>query len=105
MTACLLVRARIIDVAVKDAFDRWYHEDHLPRAQVAFGAARAWRAWSETDPLVHYAFYEYDDSAELRRLMASEVLRGFVAEFDRAWGDKVIRERDCIEVMQTIGTR
>ena len=28
-----------------------------------------------------------------------------VAEFDRAWGNKVMRTRDFVEVIQTVGAR
>lgn len=104
MTASLLVRARLLDPTVKEAFDRWYQEDHLPRAFAAFGAKQAWRAWSAEDGLVHYACYEYDDAAALHAVKNSPELRRFVAEFDRAWGNKVVRERDYIQVVQAVGT-
>ena len=61
MTACFIVRAMVIDGTVKNAFDRWYQEEHLADAHKAFNARRASRGWSEVDPNIHYAVYEFDD--------------------------------------------
>jgi len=87
---------------IEDAFDRWYGEEHLPDALKAFGARRAWRGWSDADASVHYAFYEFEDAARARAIEGSEALRKLVAEFDRAWGDKVKRSRDIVEAVQTV---
>jgi hypothetical protein len=104
MSACFIVRAQVVDASVKEAFDRWYQDEHLPDAMKGFGARRAWRGWSEVDASVHYAVYEFDDPARLRALPGSETMKGLVAEFDRAWGDKVVRSRDVVRVTQRIGS-
>ena len=103
MSAAFIVRAQVVDASMKDAFDRWYQDEHLPDAQKAFGAQRAWRGWSEVDPSVHYAVYEFDDIAKLRALPGSAAMKELVAEFDRAWGKKVVRTRDSVDVVQRIG--
>jgi len=103
MTACFIVRAQVIDATVEDDFDRWYQNEHLPDAVKAFGARRAWRGWSDVDASVHYAFYEFDDPARARAIPGSDALKRLVAEFDRAWGDKVKRSRDIVEAIQTVG--
>jgi hypothetical protein len=51
MSACFIVRAQVVDASVKDAFDRWYQDEHLPEAVTGFGAQRAWcashvRSWA-----------------------------------------------------------
>ena len=51
---------------------------------------------------MHYAFYEFDDAERARAVTGSEALARLVAEFDRAWGDKVRRSRDIVEAVQTI---
>jgi hypothetical protein len=104
MTAHLIVRAEVLDSAVKGAFDRWYQNDHLPDCVKAFGARRAWRGWSEAAAWVHYAVYEFEDVGQVRAILGSEALKAQAAEFDRAWGDKVRRSREVVEVTQTIGT-
>jgi hypothetical protein len=103
MSAFFIVRARVVDASVKEAFDRWYRDEHLPDAKKAFGAKSAWRGWSEVDASVHYAVYEFDDISRLRALPGSEALKVLVAEFDRVWGEKVVRSRDIVEVVQRIG--
>ncbi len=41
MTAYFIVRAQVVDAAVKDDFDRWYQHEHLPDALKGFNARRA----------------------------------------------------------------
>ena len=103
MTACFIVRAQIIDASVKSAFDEWYQNEHLPDAREAFNARRAWRGWSEVDASVHYAVYEFDDAAAARAIPDSDALKRMVVEFDRAWGEKITRSRDILDIIQTVG--
>ena len=100
MTALFMVRAQIADEQMKGAFDRWSHDEHLPDALKAFGARRAWRGWGE-DPLVHYAWYEFEDLARARAILGSDALERLVADFDRAWGTKVARSRDFVTIVQS----
>jgi len=102
MTACFIVRAQVVDMEVKDAFDRWYQDEHLLDALEAFKARRAWRGWSEVDVDVHYAVYEFDDVAAARAIPESDALKRLAVEFDRAWGDKVTRSREIVDVIQSI---
>lgn len=104
MTAFFTVRAQVAKTVSKDEFDRWYQNEHMPDALKAFNARRAWRGGSDVDSSVHYAFYEFDDVASVRAIQGSDALKHLVAEFDRAWGDKVTRSRDIVDVIQTIGT-
>jgi hypothetical protein len=63
--AYFAVRAEVPE-ADRAKFDHWYETDHLPSALRVFGARRAWRCWSKSDPGVHVAFYEFDRSRRLR---------------------------------------
>jgi hypothetical protein len=102
MTAYFVVRAKVADPDLKDDFERWYRQEHLPDAQKGFNSRRAWRGWSAVEPLVHYAYYEFDDVAQVRAIQSSEVLKSLVAEFDRVWGNRVTRTRDVVEVVHTL---
>ncbi len=95
---CLMVRAVLAEAEDRPRFDRWYETEHLPQAMAAFGAARAWRAWSRTAPGVHYAFYEFPTLAAAEALADSPGLRALIAEFDQVWGDRVTRSREILEV-------
>jgi hypothetical protein len=103
MNAFFIVRAQVADATLKGDFDRWYQEEHLPDAAKAFNALRAWRGWSDIDASLHYAVYEFKDVADVRAIQGSDALKRLVAEFDRVWGDRVKRNRDIVEVLQTIG--
>ncbi len=103
MTAYFMVRAQVVDQTVRDAFDRWYRDEHLPDALAGFKARRAWRGWSAVDASVHHAFYEFDDLASAQAIQGSDTLKRLIGEFDRLWGDRVTRSRDFVEVIQAIG--
>jgi hypothetical protein len=101
MTAYLIVRAEV-DPSVKSPFDTWYQNEHLPDAFKAFEVISAKRGWSSVDPDVHIAFYEFPDLAAAEALMSSDILREFIAEFDRHWAGKVERTREVVEFSQKI---
>ena len=101
MSALFIVRAQV-DPSVRDAFDRWYRDEHLPDALKAFKAKRAWRGGSDTDASVHYAFYEFEDLARARAIPGSAEIKALIAEFDRMWGNKVTRARDVLDVVQAL---
>lgn len=97
MQAWLVVRA-IVAEADRLAFDTWYRTEHLPDAIKAFGAQRGWRAWSRSDPSVHYAFYQFPDVATAEAIDSSPAIRTLVAAFDARWGSRVTRTREIIAV-------
>jgi hypothetical protein len=101
-TALLMVRAELADAADRPAFDRWYQSEHLPDAVRVFQAVGAWRCWSETDPSVHYAFYQFADVEAAQAVLRSDGMRGLIAEFDRAWGARVRRSRDILHQVQSL---
>jgi hypothetical protein len=97
---CFVVRAEVPDEAARERFDHWYSTDHLPWAIKVFGAQRGWRCWSRSDPAVHYAFYEFADVGHAQALIGSEKIKPLVADFDRVWGDRVVRRREVLEIVQ-----
>ena len=72
--------------------------DHLPWAGRAFGAARAQRYWSRSDPAVHIALYEFTDLAAARHATRAEVMAPLIADFDKSWPTGTSRSRDYIEL-------
>ena len=65
--AVFVVRATVTDAAERAAFDQRYREVHLPDAIRSFGARKAWRFWSLSDPALHLAMYEFEDVDALER--------------------------------------
>ena len=95
--AYLMVRAVLAEAADRPRFDRWYETEHLPEAVAGFRAQRGWRCWSQTNPVVHYAFYEFADLARAQAALDSAELKALVAEFDRVWDSRVTRSREVLE--------
>lgn len=101
MTAFLIVRAEVPE-ADRDAFDRWYENEHLPDAVKAFKSISATRGWSDVEPGVHMAFYEFPDLARVRAVASSDEIKDMIKEFDRNWQDRVQRSREIVEIKQKL---
>ena len=86
-----VVRATVTDPAKRQAFDAWYSREHLPDALKSFGAVKAWRYWSLTDPSLHHAMYQFSDQTALDR-----------ANFDRDWPG-VTRTREALVLAEELG--
>ena len=94
MTAYLMVRAEVADPALRPRFDEWYEQEHLRDAREGLGAVRAWRGWSRVEPAVHYAFYEFPDAGRANEALGCAAMKALKAEFDRAWGTRIVRTRE-----------
>ena len=101
MTAYLIVRAQV-DPSVRDQFDTWYQNEHLPDAAKAFSPLSAKRGWSKLEDSVHIAFYEFSSLAAANEIMASDKIAALIDEFDRHWQGKVTRTREVVEFIQKI---
>jgi hypothetical protein len=97
------VRAVVAGAADRASFDRWYRDEHLPDAVKAFDARAAWRGWSQTDPAVHCAFYQFDSVEAVDAVQDGSAIKALIAEFDRCWNGKVTRTREVIGVAQRLG--
>ena len=93
--AYFIVRATVTDPAKRAAFDAWYSREHLPDAVKSFGAEKAWRYWSLTDPALHHAMYQFADEAALDRATKGENISRLVADFNRDWPE-VTRTRELL---------
>jgi hypothetical protein len=99
--AFFVVRATVSDPAKRSAFDAWYSREHLPDAVKSFGALKAWRYWSATDPSVHHAMYQFTDQAALDRAVGGPELKRLVADFDRDWPG-VPRTREALVLAEEL---
>lgn len=100
--ACFVVRATVSDPAKRTAFDAWYSREHLPDALKSFGAEKAWRHWSLTDPSLHLATYQFADQASLERAVNSVDMKRLVADFNRDWPE-VTRTREVLVLAEELG--
>ena len=79
----------------EDAFNRWYDEDHMPKALNRFTGVISGRRYKITDGEDGYnylAIYEFESQEKMTETMKSEALQGLIKEFDAAFGE-VNRER------------
>ena len=97
-----VVRATVPDAGKRAAFDDWYRREHLPQAMDAFGAEKSWRCWSESDPSVHQATYQFADRAALDRAVNSGRMQQLVADFDRDWPG-IVRTREIFRLAEEAG--
>ena len=100
--AFFVVRATVADPAKRAAFDDWYHREHLPDAVKVFGAAKAWRLWSTSDPSLHQASYQFADQAALDRAVNGDEMKRLIADFNRDWPD-VTRTREIMVLAEEWG--
>ena len=100
--ALFVVRATVSDASKRAAFDTWYSREHLPDAVKSFGAEKAWRYWSLTDPALHLAMYRFVDAAALDRATKGENMSRLVADFNRDWPD-VTRTREVLVLTEEFG--
>jgi hypothetical protein len=95
--AHLIVRSKLASFADRRAFDDWYRLERLRDAVKGFRAGRGWSSWSRTNPLVHFAVYEFSTTDEAEAALDSPEFTQLVAEFDRVWGTRVTRTREIFE--------
>jgi hypothetical protein len=100
--AVFVVRATVSDASKRQAFDAWYSREHLPDAVKSFGATKAWRYWSFSEPSLHQAMYQFPDKAALERAINSEDMKRLIADFNRDWPD-VTRTREMLVLAEEFG--
>ena len=101
MSATLIVRS-IVPSEMREAFDGWYETEHLPDGRRTFNAIGARRGWSDVEPGVHYAFYEFPDLTQAKAALESPGITAMIAEYDRVWQGRIERTRDIVEVVQSL---
>jgi hypothetical protein len=100
--ALFVVRATVVDASRRAAFDTWYSREHLPDAVKSFGAEKAWRYWSLSDPALHHAIYQFADEAALERATRTPDMSRLVADFIRDWPE-VTRTRELLVLAEEFG--
>jgi hypothetical protein len=93
--AYFMVRSVVIE-ELRQKFDRWYSQQHLPMALTEFKCEKCWRFWSAADAGVHYAVYQFADIARLDAALKSDGFKSLVADYDKTWPSGVTRTRDML---------
>ena len=99
--AFFVVRATVTDPAKRQAFDAWYSREHLPDAVKSFGAVKAWRYWSLTDPSLHHAMYQFPIRPRWIAPWRAPHMKRLIADFNRDWPD-VTRTREVLVLAEEL---
>lgn len=71
------------------AFNKWYNEDHLPKAIERFPgvlSGRRYKILEGEEEYSYLAIYEFESYAALHATAHSKIMQGLVAEYDAAFG-------------------
>ena len=99
--ALFVVRATVAEEGKRAAFDTWYSREHLPDALKSFGAQKAWRCWSASEPSLHLATYQFADQASLERAVNGDDMKRLIADFNRDW-PTVTRTREVLVLVEEV---
>jgi hypothetical protein len=101
MGETLIVRA-IVPEELKEQFEIWYQEEHLPEAHKAFGSYQAYRGWSSDNPEAHFAIYRFANVGAINEIAEDGILGNLVAKFDERWQGEVTRTRELVKDKQSL---
>ena len=74
----------------EEAFNRWYNEDHLPKALERFPgviSGRRYQIMEGEDDYRFMAMYEFETCEAMQAAVHSEAIQGLIREFDAAFGE------------------
>jgi len=84
----LIVMARV-KPEDDEAFNKWYNEDHLPKAIERFPgvlSGRRYRILEGEEEYRYLAIYEFESYEVMHATMHSDVMKGLIQEYDAAFG-------------------
>jgi hypothetical protein len=87
---------------LKEQFEIWYQEEHLPEAHKAFGSYQAYRGWSSDNPEAHFAIYRFANVGAVNEIAEDGILGNLVAKFDERWQGEVTRTRELVKDKQSL---
>ncbi len=89
----------------EDAFNRWYDEDHMPKALNRFPgviSGRRYKIMDGGDGYNYMALYEFESKEKLNETMKSDALQNLIREFDAAFGEVNRKRMLSIEIKSFI---
>ena len=85
----------------EEAFNRWYDEDHLPKALNRFPGVMSGRRYKIVDGADGYdymALYEFESYEKLMEMSRSDALKGLIQEYNAAFGEGNRKRMFAIEI-------
>ena len=74
----------------EEAFNRWYNEDHMPKALERFPGVISGKRYQITEGGDDYRFmamYEFESVDAMHEAVNSDAIQGLIKEFDEAFGE------------------
>jgi len=85
----------------EDAFNKWYDEDHMPKAlnrfPGVFGGKR-YKILEGGDGFNYMALYEFSSYEHVTETVKSDVIKGLIAEFDAAFPNTPRKRIQGVEI-------
>ncbi|MEL6374160.1 MAG: DUF4286 family protein [Pseudomonadota bacterium] len=97
MAVCAFAVRATITPEREEAFNRWYHEEHIPQVLRYNGAisARRYKVILGDDKYQYMAFYEFASEEVFEAFQASDHFRELIAEYDEHFGETSERTRSA----------
>jgi antibiotic biosynthesis monooxygenase (ABM) superfamily enzyme len=89
----------------EEAFNRWYDEDHMPKALNRFPgviSGRRHKILDGGDGYNYMAVYEFESRGKLDETMGSAALKGLIQEFNAAFGEMPRKRITAVEIKSFI---
>jgi antibiotic biosynthesis monooxygenase (ABM) superfamily enzyme len=89
----------------EDAFNRWYDEDHMPKALNRFPgviSGRRYKIMEGGDGYNYMALYEFESPEKLTETMKSDALKNLIQEFNAAFGEVTRKRMLAMEIKSFI---
>jgi antibiotic biosynthesis monooxygenase (ABM) superfamily enzyme len=89
----------------EEAYNRWYDEDHLPKALNRFPgviSGRRYKIVDGGDGYNYIALYEYESYDKLMETAKSEALKNLIQEYNQAFGEGNRKRMFGVEIKSLI---
>jgi antibiotic biosynthesis monooxygenase (ABM) superfamily enzyme len=88
-TVFYIVRSTV-DPEHAEAFNRWYHEKHIPEMLELSGciSARRFKAIEADDKFIYMAVYEFENKEVFLKYQGSEQKKYLIKDYRENFGDK-----------------
>jgi antibiotic biosynthesis monooxygenase (ABM) superfamily enzyme len=89
----------------EDAYNRWYNEEHMPKALNRFPGVLGGRRYKITDGGDGYnyiALYEYESYEKLMETAKSDALKNLIKEYNEAFGEGNRKRMFALEIKTLI---
>lgn len=85
----------------EEAYNRWYNEEHMPRALERFPGVRSGRRYKVMEGEDEYRFlalYEFDSYEVMMETMKSDIVKQLIGEYNEAFGEGGRRRLLAVEL-------